>query len=113
MIWFAVKLPLASRLTIAFAIVLLLGATVQFSASVPIPDTGEPVTVKSELGAVSPIFVAVPGKICPEAKVIWPLGPIFNPVSAAAFDPAACSKFRVPLALAVLLPAGSACQRKF
>ena len=38
---------------------------------------------------------------------------ICNPVSAGVLLPAANSRFRLPVALAVLLPTGSACQVKF
>ena len=56
----AVKLPLASRFTIALAVSAFVGATFQFSSSVPLVVTGEPHTVKSETGALSPTLVTVP-----------------------------------------------------
>jgi hypothetical protein len=64
---FTLMLPTASRLTMAFAVLALLGATVQFNPSVPVVVTGEPLTVKSDAGAVSPTLltvpVALPGKV--------------------------------------------------
>ncbi len=54
------KLPLASRFTIAFAVLLEVGATVQFSPNVPLLFTGEPLTVKSDGGALSPTVLTVP-----------------------------------------------------
>jgi hypothetical protein len=56
----AVNLPLASRFTIALAVSAFVGATFQFSSSVPLVVTGEPLTVKSETGALSPTLVTVP-----------------------------------------------------
>ena len=44
----------------AFAVAALVGATVQLNPSVPLVVTGEPLTVKSELGALSPTLVTVP-----------------------------------------------------
>jgi hypothetical protein len=109
----ALKLPLESRLTIALAVSALEGETVQFSASVPAPVTGEPLTVKSDDGADRPTLVAVPGKVCPEANVMRPVLPILSPVSAGVPVPGANNRFNDPLALAVLFPTGSACQRNF
>jgi hypothetical protein len=37
--------------------------------------------------AVTPVMVPVPGKVCPDAKLIWPLLAMFNPVSASFPDP--------------------------
>jgi hypothetical protein len=108
----ALKLPEPSLLTIAFAVLLLVGAAFQEIPSVPLPLTGEPLTVKSE-GALSPTLVTVPGKVWPEAKVIRPVGPIFSPVSTGIVAPGPNNRFNVPVAALVLLPAGSACQRKF
>src|SRR5580704_14186646 len=47
------------RFTIAFAVFALVGATAQFSASVPLVAIGEPLTVKSEPGALSPTLLTV------------------------------------------------------
>jgi hypothetical protein len=60
--------------------------------------------------AVMLVTVPVPGKVCPEAKLIWPLLAIDRPVSPGVPVPARYSKFSVPEGLAVLLPAGSASQ---
>src|SRR5579864_6036821 len=111
----ALNEPVLSRLTMAFAVLLLVGDTVQESPSVPLWVMGEPLTVKSDAGALSPTLVTVPtpGKLWPEAKVICPLLAIFNPVSLIGFEPAPKSRFSDPLAFAVLLLTGSACQRKF
>jgi hypothetical protein len=57
---FALKLPLASRFTMALAVEALVGATFQFSPRVPFVVTGEPVTVKSAGGALKPTLVTVP-----------------------------------------------------
>src|SRR4030088_1631111 len=54
------KLPVASRLTIAFAVSLLAGGTFQDNPNVPAPVTGEPLMVKSDAGAVTPTLVTVP-----------------------------------------------------
>ncbi len=109
-------MPDASRFTIAFAVLRLVGATVQLSPSVPLPVTGDPLTVKSADGADSPTLFTVPGpvpgNVCPTAKVKMPLLLIFSPVSAGALVPEPNSRFKVPDGLAVLFPAGSACQRK-
>src|ERR1700691_4767663 len=56
----ALKLPPESRLTMALAVSLGVGASFQFRDRVPLPVTGEPLTVKSELGALRPTFVTVP-----------------------------------------------------
>src|SRR3984957_9559837 len=112
----AVKLPEPSRLTMASTGSAAVGATFHLKASVPVDVTGDPVTVKSEDVAVNaPLFTEpgrVPGKVCPAAKVIWPLLLIFNPVSAAAAGATENRRFSVPEAEAVLLLTGSACQWK-
>ena len=54
------KLLVESRLTMALAVLPLVGATFQFRPSVPLAVTGEPVTVKSEEGALKPTLVTVP-----------------------------------------------------
>src|SRR5262249_44782477 len=107
----AEKLPNESRFTIAFGVLALVGATVQFRPSVPLPITGEPLTVKSESGAVRPTLVRVPapGNVWPAANVICPLLPNLNPVSVGEFDPVPKSRFRVPLGALVLFPVGSDC----
>jgi hypothetical protein len=81
--------PVPSRFTMAFAVSALVGARIQFNASVPLEVIGEPFTVKSELGALRAtlVTVPVPGNCCPEAKVIWPLLAIFRPVSARVLEP--------------------------
>jgi hypothetical protein len=56
----APKLPEASRLTMAFATLALVGGAVQASFKVPLAVTGEPVTVKSVVGALRPTLVTVP-----------------------------------------------------
>jgi hypothetical protein len=113
----ALKLPAASRFTMAFEVLVLVGATFHLSPSVPLFVTGEPLTVKSLAGAVSPTLFTVPGpvpgNVCPAGNVICPLLPSFSPVSAGVFDPAAYSRFKVPAVRLVLFPTGSACQRKF
>src|SRR5580704_7242329 len=103
--------PELSRFTIAFAVARFVGATVQLSPNVPLPVTGEPLTVKSEVGALSPTLLTapVPGKACPGANVICPLPAMWRPVSRYLFDPCAKSRFRVPLAVLVLLFVDSAC----
>src|SRR5579862_6974113 len=88
----AEKLPLASRFTIALAVAADVGATFQAIFSVPDVVTGEPVTLKSEVGALSPTLVTVPvpvapGNVCPLAKVIIPFLAIFSPVSLGAAVP--------------------------
>src|ERR1700680_2678606 len=50
----APNLPAASRFTIALAVSVLVGATLQFRPSVPLFVIGEPVTVKSVEGALRP-----------------------------------------------------------
>ena len=69
----------------------------------------EPPPMRS-VPAVTPVIVPlpVPGKVWPAAKAIWPLLPIFSPVSPAADAPEPKSRFRVALGAAVLLAAGSA-----
>src|SRR5580658_4055278 len=111
----ALKLPLASRLTIAFAVAVLVGATAQFRPRVPLPVTGEPLTVKSDDGALSPTLFTVPtfdGNVCPLANVTWPLLEIDSPVSVGVAVPDPNSRFNLPKGVALLLPTGSACQRK-
>jgi len=56
----ALKFPEPSRFTIAFAVFVLVGATVQFNPRLPLPVTGEPLTVNSEAGALRPTLVTVP-----------------------------------------------------
>ena len=109
----ALKLPEASRFTIAFAVFALVGATAQAMFSVPVVVTGDPLTVKSDAGAVSPTLFTVPGpvpgNVCPTANVNRPLLLIFSPVSVGTAAPVPYSRFSVPDAVAVLFPAGSAC----
>src|ERR1700732_1484721 len=71
----AEQLPDASRLTMAFATSALVGATVQLSPSVPLPVSGEPLTVKSVEGAPRPtlVTVPVPGKVWLEMNVTLPV----------------------------------------
>src|SRR5579862_1110147 len=61
----ALKLPEASRLTMALAMSALVGATFQARPSVPELVMGEPETVKSEAGAVRATLLTepVPGKV--------------------------------------------------
>jgi hypothetical protein len=54
------KLPVESRFTMALFVSLLVGATFQLRPSVPLVVTGEPVTVKSDEGALRPTLVTVP-----------------------------------------------------
>src|SRR5262249_28667865 len=106
------KAPLESRFTMELPVFTLVGGTVQLNPRVPLPVTGEPVTTKSEAGALSPTLVTVPdppGKTWPDAKVIWPLLAIFSPVSAGFAVPVPKRRFKVPLGVAVSLPDGSAC----
>ncbi len=74
---FVPKFPLASLLTMALAVSAFAGATLQFKVSVPVPVTGDPLTMKSETGAARPTLVTVPapppGKVCPLAKLMMPL----------------------------------------
>lgn len=113
----ALKLPVESRLTMALAVSLAVGAVIHFRASVPLVVTGEPLTVKSEPGALRPTLVTVPvpvpGNVCPAAKVSRPLPLIFNPVSAGAAVPVAYSKLSAPEAVALLLFSSSACHWNF
>src|SRR5258708_5325677 len=62
---FVMKLPRLSRLTIAFTVFALVGATVHPRFSVPDVVIGELLTVKSEVGAAKPTLVTVPapGKV--------------------------------------------------
>src|SRR5580658_1708716 len=114
---FALKLPVESRLTMELAVSELVGAVFHFRASVPLVVTGEPLTVKSELGALRLTLVTVPlpapGNVWPEANVNKPLLLIFRPVSAGAADPDAKSRLMAPDGLAVSLLAGSACHWNF
>src|SRR5205823_1776534 len=56
----ALKLPLASRFTMALAVLALVGEVIQLRVSIPLPVTGEFVTEKSEPGADRPTLVTVP-----------------------------------------------------
>src|SRR5580658_9689827 len=56
----ALKLPVPSRLTMALAVSPLVGDVFQFRARVPLPKTGDPLTVKSELGALSATLLTFP-----------------------------------------------------
>ena len=56
----AAKAPFASRFTMEFAILALVGAMFQEKFSVPVLVTGEPLTLKSDAGAVNPTLVTVP-----------------------------------------------------
>src|SRR5579863_406365 len=105
------KAPLASRFTMALAVSALVGATFQASPSVPLVVIGDPLTVKSELGALSPTLVTVPapGKVWPAAKVNNPLLLNFSPVSAGDAGSVPYNRFKVAAGFAVLLPTGSAC----
>jgi len=69
----ALKLPLASRFTIAFAVSALVGAVVQFKPSVPLLVIGDPLTVKSLLGALRPTLVTVP-----DAAFVHVQAPLMN-----------------------------------
>jgi hypothetical protein len=113
----ALKLPVESRFTMALAVSFGVGALFQFRARVPLPVTGEPPTVKSELGALRPTLVTVPlpppGNVWPEANVNTPLLLIFRPVSAGAPDPDAKSRLMAPDGFAVSLLTGSACHWNF
>lgn len=73
--------------------------------------TGDPLTRKSEAGALRPTLFTepVPGNVWPEAKVRMPVLLILKPVSDGAPVPCANSRFRVALEFAVLLLMGSAC----
>src|SRR5580698_426356 len=106
------KAPVASRLTMALAVSAFVGATVQLSPSVPLVVTGDPLTVKSELGALNPTLVTVPpppGNVCPGANVKMPALLNFNPVSVGFAGSVPYNKFSVAPGLVVLLPTGSAC----
>ena len=107
----ALKLPVESRLTMALAVSFGVGALFQFRARVPLPVTGEPLTLKSELGALRPTLVTVPlpapGNVWPDANVNKPLLLIFRPVSAGAPDPDAKSRLMAPDGFAVSLLTGS------
>ena len=61
--------------------------------------------------AVTPVIVPLPGKVCPLAKLIRPLLAIERPVSAGVLPPPN-NRFSFPEGEGVLLPTGSACQRK-
>jgi hypothetical protein len=56
----ALKLPVESRLTMALAVSVLVGAVFHFRASAPVVVTGEPLTLKSEPGALRPTLVTDP-----------------------------------------------------
>ena len=112
----APKLPVASRFTIALAVLTFVGGTLQLSPSVPLLVMGEPLTVKSDAGADSATLVTLPlplppGNVCPGANAMMPLGPIRSPVSAGLAVPSPYSKFSVAPGLALLLLACSACHR--
>ena len=79
---------------------------------VPLDVMGPPARPAPVLTLVTVPPPPAPGKVCPEAKLINPLLPIDNPVSAGVlpFDPN--SRFSVPEGFAVSLPVGSAIQRK-
>ena len=79
---------------------------------VPLPVIGPPVRPAPVLTVVT-VPLPVPGKVCPEAKLITPLLAMESPVSAGVlpFDPK--SRFNVPDGFEELFPVGSACQRKF
>src|SRR5262245_5568866 len=86
----ALKFPLASRLTIALAVLLEVGATFQFKPRVPLEVTGDPLTVKSDDGAESPTLVTVPvppmvlqAQADPFHASIWPLEQVFSRLSLA------------------------------
>ena len=83
------KLPVPSRLTMAFAVGALVGADLPGQGNVPLVVTGEPETVKSEAGAVRATLLTepVPGKVWPVAKPMMPLGPMRSPVSAGVAEP--------------------------
>src|ERR1700689_5192358 len=109
------KLPVESRFTMAFTVVVLVGATFQFRLSVPLLVTGEPLTVKSDVGALNPTLVTEPppdGNVWPVANVISPLFEIESPVSAGAAVPDPNSRLNLPDGVVLLLPTGSACQRR-
>ena len=59
--------------------------------------------------AVTPVIVPAPGKVCPVAKVIFPLLAMFNPVSLGEPEPLPYKRFRVPAGVDVLFPLGSVC----
>src|ERR1700680_650342 len=69
------KFPVPSRFTIAFAVFALVGATFQFSPSVPVLVTGEPLTVKYDDGALRPTLATLPalGNDCPETNDTLPV----------------------------------------
>jgi hypothetical protein len=111
----AEKLPEESRFTMAFAVAAFVGATVQFRAKVPLLVTGEPLTVKSDDGALNPTLVTEPtvdGNVCPAAKVIRPLLEIESPVSVGAAVPEPNNRLNLPNGVVLLFPTGSVCQRK-
>jgi hypothetical protein len=83
--------------------------TVSSTAKVRLPLVPPPVSPDPE-AVVIPVIVPVPGKLCPETKLIWPVLAIDRPVSPGVPLPDRYSKFSVPEGLAVLLPAGSASQ---
>jgi hypothetical protein len=112
----AEKLPVESRFTMAFAVAAFVGATFHAKFSVPEVVTGDPVTVKSEVGAVNPTLVTEPvpeGNVWPAANVIRPWLEIESPVSVGVADPDPNSRFNLPDGAVLSLPTASACQRKF
>ncbi len=82
-------LPVESRFTMELGVFVLVGATFQLRARVPVFVTGDPDTLKSAVGALSPTLdtLPVPGKVCPVAKVSRPFGAILRPVSPIALVP--------------------------
>ena len=54
------------------------------------------------------VTVPMPGKLCPVAKVIWPLLAMFNPVSVGVAPLAPNNRSSLPDGELVLLPTGSA-----
>src|ERR1700684_1364566 len=75
-------LPEPSRFTIAFAVAALVGATSQLKARVPDLVMGDPVTLKSVVGALRATLVTVPlpGNVCPETNVTFPVEATLNVV---------------------------------
>src|ERR1700732_3217319 len=102
----ALKLPVPSRLTMAFAVLRLVGATFQISASVPLFVTGEPPTLKSSEGALSPtlVTVPVPGNVCPETNVTLPVWSTLKEVPLMANAESVPLGNRVSVSRTSLLP---------
>src|SRR5579859_2500121 len=75
----ALKLPLASRFTMALAVFEFVGAMFQFKFSVPLPVMGAPVTTKSEAAAEKPTLVTVPPALLGKF-VNWEPSPIKCPL---------------------------------